>query len=165
MAIIRHEDISPDKFNANQCKNAVLSYFRFTRGFPYVATEFQECDVVVANEKEWIDIEVKVSWSDYRAEWKKSKHTKYEEGGTINGWFNCNRRFFAAPPKLAAKILEDINESHPKYGVISIFSATDVEILKRAEPRHKEATPEKILTGLVARMSSELITLRRMLRA
>lgn len=165
MTVIRRDKVDPEKFNANQCKNALLAYFRFKRGYPYVATEYLECDVVAAKSSEWIEVEVKISWSDYCAEWKKKKH---KDGGLsiyIKNKYSPNRKYFAAPPSLAQRIANDCAENHPEYGVLSIWTEEEINIVRRATTLHKDQPTCNTLDGIISRVTSELITLRRKLRA
>lgn len=165
MAVIRRDKVDPETFNANQCKNVLMSYFRFKRGYPYVATEYLECDVVAANNLEWIEVEVKISWSDFCAEWKKKKHQ--ERGLSIyrKAKYAPNRKYFAAPPSLAQRIANYCAENHPEYGVLSIWTEEEINFVRRATVLHKEQPNCKTLDGIISRVTSELITLRRKLRA
>lgn len=164
MTVVQRDKVGPETFNANQCKNALLAYFRFKRGYPYVATEYLECDVVAAKSSEWIEVEVKISWSDYCAEWKKKKH---KDGLSIyiKNKYSPNRKYFAAPPSLAQRIANDCAENHPEYGVLSIWTEEDITFVRRATTLHKEQPTCNTLDGIISRVTSELITLRRKLRA
>lgn len=164
MTVVQRDKVGPETFNANQCKNALLAYFRFKRGYPYVATEYLECDVVAAKSSEWIEVEVKISWSDYCAEWKKKKH---KDGLSIyiKNKYSPNRKYFAAPPSLAQRIANDRAENHPEYGVLSIWTEEDITFVRRATTLHKEQPTCNTLDGIISRVTSELITLRRKLRA
>ena len=164
MTVIQRDKVGPETFNANQCKNALLAYFRFKRRYPYVATEYLECDVVAAKSSEWIEVEVKISWSDYCAEWKKKKH---KDGLSIyiKNKYSPNRKYFAAPPSLAQRIANDCAENHPEYGVLSIWTEEDITFARRATTLHKEQPTCNTLDGIISRVTSELITLRRKLRA
>lgn len=165
MTVIQRDKVGPETFNANQCKNALLAYFRFKRGYPYVATEYLECDVVAAKSSEWIEVEVKVSWSDYCAEWKKKKH---REGGlprSREAKYTPNRKYFAAPPGLAQRMANDCAINHPEYGVLSIWTEEEINYVRRAKVLHRNEPNSKTLDGIIARVTSELITLRKKVRA
>lgn len=165
MTVIRRDKVDTESFNANQCKNVLMSYFRFKRGYPYVATEYLDCDFVAANNLEWIEVEVKISWSDYCAEWKKKKH---REGGlpkSREAKYAPNRKYFAAPPSLAQRMSNDCAINHPEYGVLSIWTDEEINYVRRAKVLHSNEPNSKTLNGIIARVTSELITLRRKLRA
>lgn len=165
MTVISRNRVDPEKFNANQCKNVLMSYFRFKRGYPYVATEYLNCDFVAANSVEWIEVEVKISWADYCAEWNKKKH---RQGGLSiyrKAKYAPNRKYFAAPPSLAQRIANDCAENHLEYGVLSIWTEEYITFVRRATTLHKEQPTCNTLDGIISRVTSELITLRRKLRA
>ena len=165
MTVIRRDKVDPETFNANQCKNALLSLLRFKRGFQYVATEYLDCDVIAATSQKWIEVEVKISWADYCAEWKKDKHKEGMLRCDYDGKYFPNKKYFAAPPKLAQRIAQDCADHHPEYGVISICSEELANYLRNAKTLHTNHPSQKTLDGIVARITSELITLRRKLRA
>lgn len=164
MTVISRNRVDPETFNANQCKNALLAFLRFHRGFQYVATEYLDCDVVAATSKKWIEVEVKISWSDYCAEWKKDKHKNGILGCNYDGKYHPNKKYFAAPPILAQRIAKDCAENHPEYGVLSIWTDELANFLRNAKTLHNDHPEQKVLDGIVARTTSELITLRKKLR-
>lgn len=144
-------------------KNALLKYYRFDRGFPYVATECWDEDVVVSDGKRLICIEVKISWSDYRAEFKKAKHSKnacHWYMGTKPKKNNPNCVYFAAPSTLAVKIADDIDQTAPIYGVLSVDDYGHVSVLRRAKEIHSGTVSGPTLIDMVKRLTSELITIR-----
>ena len=136
-------------------KNALLGYYRFERGYAYVVTEFFDADVVVSNQKITVECEVKISWKDYRADWSKKKHSD-----NYRSSFKPNMFYFAAPYELAMRIKEDLEEKSSKYGVIAITDSGSVQVLRKAKKLHTKAVTEKILNYMIARLTSELITLR-----
>lgn len=136
-------------------KNVLLSYYRYERGYSHVVTEFFDADVVVSNQKITIECEVKISWKDYRADWSKKKHTD-----NYKSMFKPNMFYFAAPYDLAVRIQGDLEERSSKYGVIVITEHGTVQVLRKAKKLHTNTVTEKILTYMVSRLTSELITLR-----
>ena len=136
-------------------KNALLGYYRFERGYPYVVTEFFDADVVVSNQKIAVECEVKISWKDYRADWSKKKHSD-----NYRSIFKPNMLYFAAPSELAMRIKEDLEEKSSKYGVITITENGTVQVLRKARKLHTKPVTEKVLNYMIARLTSELITLR-----
>ena len=130
-----------------------------------MATELYDCDVIVSNAKDLHEIEVKISWSDYNNEFKKVKHIRSKENNIpLLHSIKPNYHYFAAPIELAYRIKEDIEKHHPFYGVFAITSNNSLQVITRAKRIHKKIVPDKILQHIVKRNSSELITLRRMLR-
>ena len=136
-------------------KNVLLSYYRYERGYSHVVTEFFDADVVVSNQKIAIECEVKISWKDYRADWSKKKHTD-----NYRSMFKPNMFYFAAPEELALRIKDDLKQKSSKYGVIAITKEGTVKVLKRASKLHTTKVAHKILERMVARLTSEMITLR-----
>ena len=136
-------------------KNVLLSYYRYERGYSHVVTEFFDADVVVSNQKITIECEVKISWKDYRADWSKKKHTD-----NYKSMFKPNMFYFAAPEELALRIKDDLEQKSSKYGVIAITKEGTVKVLRKASKLHTSKVTDKILKRMVARLTSEIITLR-----
>ena len=136
-------------------KNVLLSYYRYERGYSHVVTEFFDADVVVSNQKIAIECEIKVSWKDYCADWSKKKHTD-----NYKSMFKPNMFYFAAPEELALCIKEDLEQKSSKYGVIAITKEGTVKVLRKASKLHTNKVTDKILERMVARLTSEVITLR-----
>lgn len=173
---------------ANEVKNAVLAHYRFKRQFPYLATECLDSDVLVSDGRVLTEIEVKVSFGDYRREFKKDKYSEWyrsalaeNRGQSYASNLDPNFMFFAAPEELAYKIAADPGHCEYGHGVISVkkrlhgfFSRetgqyqkeiVEVEVLKRAKKLHGNHVGEKSLCLIVSRMASELITMREQVRA
>ena len=136
-------------------KNVLLSYYRYERGYSHVVTEFFNADVVVSNQKIAVECEVKISWKDYRADWSKKKHTD-----NYKSMFKPNMFYFAAPEELALHIKDDLEQKSSKYGVIAITKESTVKVLRKASKLHTTKVADKILERMVARLTSEMITLR-----
>ena len=68
--------------------------------------------------------------------------------------------YFAASYDLAVQIQGDLEEKSSKYGVIAIIEHGTVQVLRKAKKLHTNTVTEKILTYMVSRLTSELITLR-----
>lgn len=154
---------------ANTIKNHLLRYFRFKRGCAYVATECWEEDVVASDGKKLFFVEVKVSWADYKREYKKSKHNKDScPWGEYLVSFprsdNPNRRYFASTEELAHRISEDLKAQKSDYGCLSIVESGDVRVLRRAVEVHRAKVRDCSLHRIVQRITSELITIRGQVR-
>lgn len=151
----------------NVVKNALLRYYRFDRGFPYVATECWDEDVVVSDGKKLLCIEVKISWADYRAEFQKAKHkakSQYWSKYVRAKKNNPNRVYFAAPVTLATRIATDLDQSAPIYGVLSIDDYGNVSVFRKAQEIHNKPVNSASLEDMVKRLTSELITMREVHR-
>lgn len=157
---------------ANFIKNAILSYFRFKRGFEYVATEVFDCDVVVSDGRCCIEIEVKTNWRDYTMDKRKPFFSQQRQA--LLAWKrdnpvwadvrDPNRSFWAAPEPLAQRIVEDDQHNVLDRGVLSISDKGIVTIARRSKSLHTNPISEKSQHYILFRMSSELITLRQQVR-
>ena len=170
-------DISPTLLT-RQIKTKLLMYFRFTRGFPYTATEAGtwNADVLASNGKEVVETEVKVSWTDFTRDAKKPKHQFYRLPPVPNEsrrWSPPNRFFYAAPPELTARILEHLESQKSPYGLIEVRPGAPklfdngkfCEVRRQARKIHAAPPDARGINTILSRMSSELITLRQGMEA
>ena len=146
---------------SNTIKNAVLAYYRYQRKFAYVATECWDCDVVASDGARLVDVEVKISWNDYRREFKKPKHTD-PDGSRLP---MPNRKYFAAPTELARRIAADAETVERGYGVLAISDRGVVSVVKQGKDMHKGKIAGAALQDIVMRLTSELVTMREQVRA
>lgn len=70
--------------SSSEAKAALVSYLRFARQMPYVCTEVYitasaMADVAASNGKILVEYEVKTSYADFKADFKKEKHYYYVE--------------------------------------------------------------------------------------
>lgn len=144
-----------------------LSWLRYGKRYPIVATEsgHWKCDVIGMNSQHATEIEVKISKSDLRAEFKhkKSKHFVYMN--SPGSAYTPNSFYFLVPDEIADAAVEQTGDT--PFGVISCHSETAVNysrdlvtVVKRARPL-KEGPPHKYLVREAQlRMGSELCGLR-----
>lgn len=157
---------------ANTVKNSVLYHFRFDRNYPYVATECWDCDVVASNGTNMVEVEVKISWHDYRQEFKKNKYQDWriairEERRNIEHLADSrdpNRMYFASPQELAERIAHDPEHKKYGHGVIAVDRYGQCKVISKAKKLHKKHVSANALRRLVMRLTSELITMRQQLR-
>ena len=150
--------------NALECKIKLLHYFRFKRRFKYIATEAGKfnSDVLISNESQILEIEVKVSFADLKNEFKKRKHEIYKSPSYYYKQYLPNFFYFAVPRTLVRQSLLFLKDS--PYGLISISTKslsnkkdeTYCKILKRAKPIHDKFN-ERLHDQIILRMGSELI--------
>lgn len=138
-------------------KFALLKYFRFNRQM-VVGTEVDVsggiADILAISEHQVksIEIEVKISKSDFRREFK-SKLNKHQNMNIAAVNRSPNYFYFAFPHELAHEL---INEVPNDYGVIAIYNTNEVSILRQGKRLNQ--TDNKILyVNLVKRLCSELI--------
>ena len=158
--------------NSKVIKTELMKYYRFERQFPYVATEcIKYSDVNVLNDKVLIEIEVKISKSDLKAEFKTSgnKHKKHfklycnadERPNTIipNYYYIC------VPEGLKSEAVKIVNTINPNYGVLvyhdkTRYSNPHISTAKKAKCLHKRKPPDRVYNIVAKRITSELINLR-----
>ena len=85
----------------------------------------------------------------------KKKHTD-----NYKSMFKPNMFYFAAPEELALRIKDDLEQKSSKYGVIAITKEGTVKVLRKASKLHTTKVTDKVLERMVARLTSEMITLR-----
>ena len=157
--------------NAKTIKNHLLHYYRFDRGFYYLATEWMDCDLVVFDHRTnvLVEIEVKMSWDDYKADFSKRKYQysgERYEGYRLGQGVSPHLKYFAAPDTLAIRILGNIVEKSLPFGVIRVSDQGPfVTIARRAKRLRFGGVDENAIRSIISRMSSELVTLRRQVRS
>lgn len=153
--------------NSNQLKSEALAWLRYVCKKPYVCTECGRwsADVVGLDAKTSLEIEVKVSKADLRAEVssKARKHAQYKEADNRYKATVPNRFYFLVPANLRDAALSVAAELNPAYGVLVERGfgrlGRRIDIVKRAGWLHRRPPPQSMLKVTVARMSSELATL------
>ena len=146
--------------NSKIIKAAVIYYYRFKRRHLYFCTEYNnEADVLCSNGVGRFDeIEIKISWSDFLADFKKVKHEEYRTGKLNYGGRNLTPTYFwfAAPIELAKRIHIYILEHKLPYGVY-LYDEKDkcVNVLHTAK-KLNAGKCDLELRGILARMGSEL---------
>lgn len=157
---------------SHEIKGAILQWLRYDRQFHYVATEvasFHSADVLAAKAGEVVEVEVKISRFDFRADFKKGKHATYtrkmeypDSELPLGKWERIpNRFYFAVPDALVAEV-EPLVAGKP-YGLLVIKpiltsdgARIEVTCKKPAKRIHKQPPDAQVLQELAARMSSEL---------
>lgn len=150
-------------------KTEGLAWLRYTKRLPIVCTEVGQwnCDILGMDENISIEIEVKVSKADLRAEFrnKKAKHHVYktasEEGGRkahTPSYF-----YYLVPEALAEDAIAIVGEEAPKAG-IAVFCPNKgwsqpgkrIEVRKKPQRLHDDKPSAAFLKVATARLSSEM---------
>ena len=154
------------KMTSTEAKIKVLHYFRFNRKYMFCATEVKpyRADVLVSNEKEILEIEIKASNADLKRELLKKKHKIYSNK---KSQYIPNKYFIAVPKNLVDTAL-DLTKGMG-YGIIKIksFNITTnktikgrkivyCKIVKQAKLLNKKFS-KKLFKRIQLRMGSELI--------
>lgn len=163
--------------NADTIKLALLMVYRFSRGAYLVSTECgnYSSDVMAVEKDGTItEIEVKVSLTDFKADFKKDKHKIFEHASTLkeSAWdkkfmFVPHYFYFAIPESLVTDVLPLLMGK--PYGVISV---PDIEfkpslhwvqnnkylkVVKRPSALRLHKITEQERKIIISRMSSEMI--------
>jgi hypothetical protein len=125
--------------DSNHIKTALYNYFRFKKGCYYLATEvgYFNSDFLAVSKKGLIEIEVKTSKSDFKADFKKEKHKIYETG--TSPW-TPTFFYFAVPEELASFAAGKL--AGTKYGILVINEATLIETKRHRISKNRETIDE-----------------------
>lgn len=120
MAIVEHKIKHKDVCSAD-IKSALCNYFYTKRNCIYFCKEMllqndTRADFIALNHfiNKAIEIEIKISWSDFMADFKnkKQKHIAYNFGNAPVNYFA-----FCVPLELYDKCKEFLDKNYPKYGL------------------------------------------------
>lgn len=123
------------KLNSNIIKSLLFEYFRFKKGFLGVTTEMYLTannieDFIAFNRDEVVSVEIKISKSDFIADFKKKKYSSFET--------RCHKFYFCVPFSLKEFVLgyfkEYRNEFNMKsYGVLVVNDDLSIIVIKKAK--------------------------------
>jgi len=156
-----------------EMKTKLLHYWRFKRQYDYFATETGKfkSDVLISNEKEIVEIEVKTNFQDLKNDFLKKKRgnrKKHEIYSSPTVWyakFLPNKFYFAIPKELVTKTVGYLSQSN--YGIIEVSNKKITnskkvfycKIIKKASIMYPHFN-EKLQHQIILRMGSEIIRLR-----
>lgn len=142
-----------EKSEGMKIKYKALYWLRLDQRCAFIATEVGEysADVLGINEKKMIEIEVKVTLSDFKNDFHKGKHYSY--ANSVGMWIP-NVFYFAVPSKLVEPCKKILQEKNSKYGLID---ADEWRVIKRAKKLHDKEPSSKAKYRLALRMGSELL--------
>lgn len=163
-----------DLIDSWKLKEAALNYLRFEKQMPWIATEFgnYSADVIGANSERMIEIEVKISKSDFMHDFQKPKHHYYVNSrNELPSWRAAipNLFFYLVPVFLEVIVVETVVAKDLKYGVMVYDSEPSIEnghgvirVAKRAKRLHEKVPEHSTLEAIARRMSSELVGMYRL---
>ncbi len=141
-----------------ELKYRALCWLRLEQRCAFIATECGSfsADVLGINEKKMIEVEVKVTESDLKADFKKPKHYAYLKtlGSTWQQQWVPNLFYFAVPEELVEFAKAYIAEKNAPYGVICL---KDFKVVKRARPLHDRPPSSHAKFVCALRMGSALL--------
>jgi len=156
--------------NSRELKNEAMAWLRFVKRFPIVATEVGnwKADVLGLDEKTSTEVEVKVSKSDLKAEFR-NKGAKHYVYGNVGTGFVPTYFYLFVPEYMREQALEVAGTANPKYGVAIYHPESGnmpgqkTEIARRASKLVERPPSTRLVKAATARMSSELCGLHRAL--
>jgi hypothetical protein len=155
-----------------------LAWLRYTKQMPLVCTEVGRwnADVLGIGPKYSIELEVKKSISDLRADFKnkRSKHWHYAQPHASGSYIEPpNYLYYLVPEVLRDKALVVLESQNPKYGLLWVPAlglseetnslgygvGKNVQVGKKAQRLHSNPPSDVIVRGAMKRLSSELVGL------
>lgn len=158
------------ELTSSKIKALLFSYFRFKRHYLGVLSEYQFFysddieDFIAFKDDEIVCVEIKVSKSDFLADFKnKQKHK--------NGLSHIDKFYFCVTEELSDFAKDFLEKSYPAYGLLVArnIKGSEIMVAKTAKRlRKKLMYHQHIFSGsnnalrdsLILRMSSELANLR-----
>lgn len=159
---------------AEEMKILLMCYWRFVRGCPVVATEFDYgyADVIALSRRGRIihETEVKVSITDMKADLRKPKHHHQQDlfGKAVKQMW-ANYFYFAVPGNIREEALKVCQELFPYAGLIVVgsydsyleknarpYTPPPIEVIKKPQYLHAEEMDEERLFKLIKGMSNNL---------
>ena len=157
--------------NSDMIKVVVASYYRFKMRYFYTCTEYEHYDICACNGKYLTEIEVKISYSDLKADAKKTKtygkakHDFYSGKHKSKYVLVPNYFYYCLSYDLYMdkRAVEYIEEHYPQYGIMYVQDWREPHIIKRPTMLNKNKVGENVLNSILMRISSENIGLRKKL--
>ena len=120
------------RITADELKVAIMKKYVFEKHYDLAASEVHYCDIVITTleANPIIEVETKISFNDFLADFDKEKHKKYLNlEGMVPDYF-----FFGVPDYMEKQVLAYLNESeYNYYGVIVVNSVGFVSTVKKAK--------------------------------
>lgn len=152
-----------EKSSTMKLKCEALRWLRIDQRCMFIATEVggHAADVLGCNEKKLIEIEVKVTFDDFKNDFKKYKHGKYggQYGEGVDQWVPTHF-YFAVTDELVQPVTEYLAhkaKSHERFNSYGIISLGGWRVVKRAKWLHKNEPNNRVKGTMALRMGSELI--------
>ncbi len=149
----------PYQVTADDIKYYIMKSFIEDKGFEVAATEVKYCDVLITTLKgnPIVEVETKVNWYDFLADFDKPKHQKYLQlQGLVPDFF-----FFGVPEFLADRCYNYLMESeYNYYGILSVSKSGLVHTMKKSKRFPTNSlNRQQFLEYLLKRGTRELMSL------
>jgi len=156
------------KFETSQVhkiRTNCLEWLRLQQRCAFVATEVGSfnADVFGVSEKKSFELEIKISVSDLKQDFKKYKHRYYngeQYGSNYQTDWHPSHFYFVVPESILSDAKEYVAK-HPhgfKYGVICAETMT---VHKNPKRLHEREPSSKVKFQIALRMGSQLIRFHR----
>lgn len=154
---------------ASQLKSEALAWLRYVKRCTVIATECGNfhADVLGVGDGFTVEVETKISVSDLRADFKKTKHILYQGG--VPGTWVPNFFYVLVPVDIQEKALAVLEEKGPKYGLLVFeenkyaLDGRKCKVVKRPQKLHAGLPRDRLRDHLSLRVSSELVGLHLLL--
>jgi hypothetical protein len=153
---------------SNEIKTALYNHFRFKKQYIYIADEVEYSDFLIINKNNIItEIEIKISISDLKADFKKEIHKIIKVDKNID-WVKSNYFYFCVPEEISEKALNIISDEDNRYGLYiigksikTIFKQNIYSVFKKKKAKLlrkniDEKEINKVKDEICARMSSKI---------
>lgn len=148
--------------NSHELKAEAMAWLRFGKRLPIICTEVGHwnADVLGLNDKISVEVEVKISRADLRAEFrnKSGKHYYYQN---MNGGTGPNYFYLMVPENMADLTVELAGAQDTRYGVAIYCPGPELpgkrtKIVHKAAKLHDQPPSAKTIKTALARMGSDL---------
>jgi len=157
--------------NALDLKTEALCWLRFRARMLYVATEVAYADVLACDEKRSIEIEVKTTFADLRADFQKPKHRQYGKPQpevplphVHPNPLEPNQFYFLVPCDLEERAQKHLEELGSFAGLMvakpNPYGKPELTILRTAKKLHARPPCDAMKRQLLMRMGSEICRAR-----
>lgn len=155
--------------DAYDLKAEILGWLRYIRKQEIVCTEVgpYSADCWGLSETRLIEVETKVTFTDLKADLKKTKHMTFQRAPHLRGVPNLF--YFAVTPELVDKAADFLKENEAvgavkSYGLLCVvkpegYLGRQTRIVKEAEKLHTRKPTDVELRAATLRMGSEICIL------
>lgn len=160
-------------------KLELMKYFRFEKGMVFVCSEcINQSDINAINDKCLVEVEVKISKSDFRREfeaptlkngtyWKAKKHEFYANPeNAYSSYIIPNKFYFCVPEEMEQWAMEYLRGKNQKYGLlvydVNILGKTSsIRLAKGARQLQTNPPNNNTWKQMGQRVTNEMITLKQ----
>ncbi len=152
------------KITAEKLKTEVLKYWRFKRqGYNLCGTEVDtisgRADVMVCDNREIIEIEIKISKSDFMRDFKKKKFSAVCKDDLYSRVY-ANRLFYCVPAAISESCLLYLEANKLPFGLFSFDGKLTMLKSGKKLKTLNVVIAENIKRKILLRATSELVQLR-----